>query len=87
MDYTSENHSKHLLIVHLIFSCKYRKRLLVKYGEEIKDIFYDISKEWFFDRESNLCYVQKRFTEEEIKELENDGWVLENYRKIEVEDE
>lgn len=45
MDYTSENHSKHLLIVHLIFSCKYRKRLLVKYGEEIKDIFYDISEE------------------------------------------
>ena len=45
MDYTSENHSKHLLILHLIFSCKYRKRLLVKYGEEIKDIFYDISEE------------------------------------------
>lgn len=45
MDYTSENHSKHLLIVHLLFSCKYRKRLLVKYGEEIKDIFYDISEE------------------------------------------
>lgn len=45
MDYTSENHSKHLLVVHLIFSCKYRKRLLVKYGEEIKDIFYDISEE------------------------------------------
>ena len=55
---------------------------------DIEDVNLEVcSKEWFFDSESNLCYVQKRFTEEEIKELENDGWVLENYRKIEVEDE
>ena len=55
---------------------------------DIEDVNLEVcSKEWFFDRESNLCYVQKRFTEEEIKELENDGWILENYRKIEVEDE
>lgn len=55
---------------------------------DIEDVNLEVCSEgWFFDRESNLCYVQKRFTEEEIKELENDGWVLENYRKIEVEDE
>ena len=40
MDYISQNHSKHLLMVHLIFSCKYRKKLLIKYGEEIKKIFW-----------------------------------------------
>jgi len=34
MDYVSQNHSKHLLMVHLIFVCKYRKKLLVRYGEE-----------------------------------------------------
>lgn len=45
MDYISQNHSKHLLMVHLIFVCKYRKELLVKYGEQIKNIFYDISEE------------------------------------------
>lgn len=45
MDYVSQNHSKHLLMVHLIFSCKYRKKLLIKYGEEIKKILYDIAEE------------------------------------------
>ena len=45
MDYISQNHSKHLLMVHLIFSCKYRKKLLIKYGEEIKHLFYDIAEE------------------------------------------
>src|SRR5574344_283039 len=45
MDYISQNHSKHLLMVHLIFSCKYRKKLLIKYGEEIKYLFYDIAEE------------------------------------------
>jgi len=38
MDYVSENHSKHLLMVHLIFVVKYRKNLLVKFGDEIKQI-------------------------------------------------
>jgi putative transposase len=30
---------------HLIFVCKYRKKLLIKYGEEIKSIFYNIADE------------------------------------------
>lgn len=33
-------------MVHLIFVCKYRKILLVSYGEEIKSIFADISEEY-----------------------------------------
>lgn len=45
MDYISQNHSKHLLMVHLIFSIKYIKKLLIKYGREIKDILYNISEE------------------------------------------
>ena len=45
MDYTSKNHSKYLLIVHLIFVTKYRKQLLFKYGDEIKIILEDVSKE------------------------------------------
>jgi putative transposase len=45
MSYISQNHSKYLLMVHLIFSCKYRKKLLIRFGEQIKEIFYDISEE------------------------------------------
>ena len=45
MDYITTSHSKHLLMVHLIFVVKYRKNLLVKYGEEIKRLFQDISEE------------------------------------------
>ncbi len=33
------------MIVHLIFSCKYRKKLLLIYGKEIKHLFYDIAEE------------------------------------------
>ncbi|WP_334110483.1 IS200/IS605 family transposase [Anoxybacillus sp.] len=36
MKYISENHSKHLLICHFIFVCKYRKKLLLKVGDDIK---------------------------------------------------
>lgn len=45
MEHVSQNHSKHLLMVHLIFSCKYRKKLLIKYGNEIKQILYDVAEE------------------------------------------
>lgn len=44
MDYVRKNHSKYLLIVHLIFVCKYRKKLLTEYGDEIKEIFYIIAE-------------------------------------------
>jgi len=45
VDYISQNHSKHLLMCHLIFSCKYRKKLLIRYGNEIKQILYNIAEE------------------------------------------
>lgn len=35
MDYVSRNHSKYLLMCHLIFVCKYRKKLLVRYDKEL----------------------------------------------------
>lgn len=43
-NYKSKNHSKFVLTYHLIFVCKYRKKLLIKYGEDIKQIMFDISK-------------------------------------------
>lgn len=60
MDYISENHSKHLLIVHLIFVCKYKKGLLVKYGNFIKEQFYSISRISDFtieEMEVNVNYI------------------------------
>ena len=32
-NYKSKNHSKYLLTYHFIFVCKYRKKLLIRYGE------------------------------------------------------
>ena len=49
MDYISRNHSKYLLMAHLIFISKYRKKLLIKYGREIKQIMSDIAKEQDFE--------------------------------------
>ena len=49
MDYRSKNHSKYLLMYHIIFVCKYRKKLLTKYSPEIKDIFLAISKDYDFE--------------------------------------
>ena len=42
MDYVSENHSKYLIMCHLIFVCKYRKSLLLKFGSFIKKEFHKI---------------------------------------------
>src|SRR5258707_9546834 len=43
MDYETKNHSKFLIRYHLIFVCKYRKSLLLRYGEEMKRIFEQIA--------------------------------------------
>lgn len=47
--YKSKNHSKFILTYHIIFVCKYRKRLLIKYGEDVKQIMFDISKRYDFE--------------------------------------
>lgn len=47
--YRSINHSKFILIYHIIFTCKYRKKLLVKYGDEIKQIMFNIGNKYDFD--------------------------------------
>lgn len=48
-NYKSKNHSKFILTYHIIFTCKYRKKLLIKYGEDVKQIMYDISKKYDLD--------------------------------------
>ena len=57
-NYKSKNHSKFTLKHHIIFVCKYRKKLLIKYGEEIKQIIKDISYKYDFDiLEYGLVFV------------------------------
>ena len=48
-NYQSLHHSKFILVYHIIFVCKYRKKLLIKYGKDIKQIMFDISKKYDFD--------------------------------------
>ena len=38
-----------MIMVHLIFVCKYRKKLLTKLGEQIKLLMFDIAKENDFE--------------------------------------
>lgn len=49
MKYKSKNHSKFSIKYHIIFVCKYRKKLLMKLGEEIKDILLKISYKYDFE--------------------------------------
>ena len=43
MDYATKKHGKFLILYHLIFVCKYRKKLLVVYGDEVKQLFEEIA--------------------------------------------
>lgn len=43
MDYDRQSHSKFLLMYHMIFVCKYRKKLLMYIGADIKTKIHEIS--------------------------------------------
>ena len=47
--YKSKNHSKFLLRYHIIFVCKYRKQLMLTYGDIIKEIMSSISNHYDFE--------------------------------------
>ena len=49
MKYETKNHSKFLLMYHVIFVCKYRKKILEPISEELKLIMSEISKESDFE--------------------------------------
>ncbi|KFZ27702.1 MAG: Transposase IS200 like protein [Candidatus Izimaplasma bacterium HR2] len=44
-NYTSKNHSKYHLTVHLILCTKYRKPLMKKYGNTIKELVLESAKD------------------------------------------
>ena len=43
MDYERRNHSKFLVIYHIIFVVKYRKSLLIQYGTWIKGNMFEVA--------------------------------------------
>lgn len=45
MKYETKNHSKFLLMYHVIFVCKYRKPILESIDNLVKQTMFDISKE------------------------------------------
>lgn len=49
MGYETKNHSKFLLMYHVIFVCKYRKKILEPIDDILKQILFDISKESDFE--------------------------------------
>ncbi len=52
MDYQSKSHAKFLILYHLIFVCKYRKKLLIHFGNEAKGIFEGIAANSDFSMET-----------------------------------
>lgn len=46
--YKSKNHSKFSIKYHIIFVCKYRKKLLLTLGYNIKEIMWNISIKYDF---------------------------------------
>jgi putative transposase len=65
MDYGTKNHTKFLILYHLIFVRKYRKKLLERWGETVKAIFFEISasshvsfEEMQVDRDHIHCLVK-----------------------------
>lgn len=46
--YQSKNHSKFLLRYHIILVCKYKKHLMLQYGEYVKATMIDISNKYDF---------------------------------------
>lgn len=49
MDYDRKSHSKFLLMYHLIFVVKYRKSLLIQYGDFVKSKIIEYSKQYDFE--------------------------------------
>ena len=52
MDYQSKSHAKFLILYHLIFVGKYRKKLLIHFGNETKGIFEGIAANSDFSMET-----------------------------------
>ena len=49
MNYDRNNHSKYLLMYHIIFVCKYRRNALIGFEDSLKDISITIASKSDFE--------------------------------------
>jgi len=49
MQLKSTRHAKYLCNYHFVFIPKYRKSILDKYKDDLKEIFYQIAEKWGFE--------------------------------------
>ena len=61
MDYQSKNHAKFLIRSHLIFVCQYRKKLLVSYGKEVKQVCEEIAARSDVSFETRRAWIKTIF--------------------------
>ena len=56
----SNNHSRHLILFHLIFASKYRRKIFENkdFGEALKSKFVDISSKYDFESVGNVSADQ-----------------------------
>ena len=58
MDDQSKNHAKFLILYHVIFVGKYRKKLLVSYGSAVKQLFEEIAARSDFSFEARRAWIK-----------------------------
>jgi len=61
MDDQSKNHAKFLILYHLIFVCKYRKKLLISSGNEVNQLFEEIAARSDFSFETRRAWIKTIF--------------------------
>jgi REP element-mobilizing transposase RayT len=61
MDDQSKNHTKFLILSHLSFACKYRQKLLVSLGNEVKQLYEEIAARSAFSFETRRAWIKIMF--------------------------
>jgi putative transposase len=62
MDDQSKNHAKFLILSHVIFVCTDRKKLLISYGNEVKQVFEEIAARSDCAFETRRAWIKTRFS-------------------------
>ena len=61
MDDQSKNHAKFLILYHLIFVCKYRKKRLISSENEVEQLFEEIAARSDFSFETRRAWIKTIF--------------------------
>ena len=61
MDDQSKTHAKFLIRYHVIFVCKYREKLLLSYGNEVKQVFDEIAARSDLSFETRRSWIKTIF--------------------------